>query len=123
MLIILFGLRSLEVALGKYLLSRKSQRTSFWYSFQENFHIEKQAGFIDSRSRDQIIASIEAWPSSYCAPTGSVRDSNCVLVFIALVDECVLLMSVCWTNVSVPGRLLSIELWKKLIGFAGQDIQ
>ena len=33
-----------------------------------------------------------------------------VLLSITLVDECVLLMSVCWSHVSVPGRLLSILL-------------
>jgi len=40
-------------------------------------------------------------------PPTLVRDSNS-LVSIALLDECVLLISVCSSNVSVPERLLSI---------------
>jgi len=44
----------------------------------------------------------------WCGVRGlNVRDIN-VLLSITLLDECMLLMSVCLSIVSVPGRLLSI---------------
>ena len=44
----------------------------------------------------------------WCGVRGlNVSDIN-VLLSITLLDECMLLMSVCSSNVSVPARLLSI---------------